>query len=413
MTYFIDPYKKYHSILSSGSNSSSNISVVTEKLKDSDTTITNLGSYITGSNWEELGVAELSSNVMPALKKNMSSFSSNYDKLSQMTSKAFGELLPETNKLKEADDIYDETCAELNRLESIPQYNEDGSVNPAYQTYISKKGELEKKKLEYQKKCEEYIRNCNSIYNSIKSIDSSAEVFSASVNITAVSAKNTSKNSKKIDTGTIIESVEGGKMLRISYNGKEFYVVNTNINCLDYQKYVQKYGLCQNNGLCGDDCMTLSQYYAMDMMRGTWTSYNQMANGVGSPATRLNDYVSSKNENDILKYVYEEALAGRPTVLQVSQVNSSLGLRHLVTVVGFSSDVKSYKDLNEDNIFVLDCVDGKLQTLSQARSEGGHERKVYAQEGSYLVRGATEAFKSEEVYNEKWQASHGGKKSSA
>ena len=200
-------------------------------------------------------------------------------------------------------------------------------------------------------------------------------------------------------------------MLRITYNGREYYVVNTNINCLDYEEYVQKYGLCQNNGLLGGDCMVLSQYYAMDMMRGTWTSYNQMANGEGSPATRLNDYVKSTNEEDVLKYVYEEALAGRPTVLQVSQVNSSNGERHLVTVVGFDSSVKSYEDLTPDKIFVLDCVDGKLQTLGQSRSEGGHERYVYAQGGNYLVRGATDEFKSEEVYNSNWQSKHGGKKS--
>ena len=403
MTYFIDPYKKYYSILSSGSNSSSNASAVSDKLSNAETVISNVDSYISGSSWEELGVTELSSSVMPNLKQNLSSFSSNYSKLSQMVSKAFGELLPETIKLKEADDIYDETCEALNNLVVVSQYNSDGSANTDYQSYISRKTNLEAKKIEYQNKCEEYTRNCNSIYNSIKSIDSSAEDFAVTLNVTT----NVSNNSG----GSVIESVEDGNMLRITYNGREYYVVNTNINCLDYEEYVQKYGLCQNNGLLGGDCMVLSQYYAMDMMRGTWTSYNQMANGEGSPATRLNDYVKSTNEEDVLKCVYEEALAGRPTVLQVSQVNSSNGERHLVTVVGFDSSVKSYEDLTPDKIFVLDCVDGKLQTLGQSRSEGGHERYVYAQGGNYLVRGATDEFKSEEVYNSNWQSKHGGKKS--
>ncbi len=403
MTYFIDPYKKYYTVLSSGSNSSGNASAISDKLSSAETTIANVDSTLASSSWEELGIEDLSNSVIPNLKKNMASFSSNYGKLSQMTSKAFGELLPETTKLKEADDLYDKTCEELNNLTAVPQFNEDGTSNDAYHTYISNKIALEAKKIEYKNKCEEYIRNCNSIYNSIKSIDSSAEEFTA-----AVSASSSSID----DSGSIIESVEGGKMLKITYKGKEYYVVNTNINCLDYEKYVQKYGLCQNNGLLGGDCMVLSQYYAMDMLRGTWTSYNQMASGSGSPATRMSEYVKSDEEEDVLKYLYDEALAGRPTVLQVSQVNSYKGERHLVTVVGFDSSVKSYKDLTPDKIFVLDCVDGKLQTLSQSRSEGGHERYVYAQGGYYLIKGATDAFKSEEVYNSKWQSSHGGKKSS-
>ena len=404
MTYFIDPYKKYYSILSSGSNSSSNISSVSDKLSSAQTTISSVDSTLASSSWQELGITELSSSIIPNLKKNLSSFSSNYDKLSQMTSKAFGELLPETIKLKEADDKYDETVEKLSQLVSVSQYNSDGSVNEGYQTYVNTKADLEEKKIEYQTKCEEYIRNCNAIYNSIKSIDSSAEEFSVSMNVAA-------SGSKLKTGGSIIESVEGGKMLKITYNGNEYYVVNSSINCLDYEKYVQKNGLYQGNGLLGGQCMVLSQYYAMDMMRGTWTSYSQMSSGSGSPATRISDYVKSTNEEDVLKYVYEEALAGRPTVLQVSQVNSYKGERHLVTVVGFDSSVKSYKDLTADKIFVLDCVDGKLQTLSQSRSEGGHERYVYAQAGNYLVRGASSAFKSEEVYNSNWQSKHGRGKS--
>lgn len=194
-------------------------------------------------------------------------------------------------------------------------------------------------------------------------------------------------------------SVKGGKMLKITYEGKEYYVVNTKINCVDYQRYVAKNGLTQNNGLCPDDCMVLSQYYAVDMLRGTKTSGNTMSQGQGGPAVRMNDYVSSQSRDPVLKYIYTEALAGRPTVLQVTQVNSYKGDRHLVTVVGFDSSVQSYKDLNADNIFVLDCVDGKLQTLSKSRSKGGHERDLFNQGGNYFVRGATTEFLNKEVYN--------------
>ena len=55
----------------------------------------------------------------------------------------------------------------------------------------------------------------------------------------------------------------------------------------------------------------------------------------------------------------------------------------------------------------MDCVDGKIQTLSQARSEGGHERKLYNQGGKYLAHGATQKFLDSEVYNEEWQKKYG------
>ena len=115
-------------------------------------------------------------------------------------------------------------------------------------------------------------------------------------------------------------------------------------------------------------------------------------------AIKENNYVKSSSRDPILKYIYNEALAGRPTALQVTQVNSYKGDRHWVTVVGFSTSVKSYKDLNANNLLVLDCVDGKLQVLSKSRAQGGHQRDLFAQGGSYLVRGATSTFLNKEVY---------------
>ena len=200
------------------------------------------------------------------------------------------------------------------------------------------------------------------------------------------------------DSITILGSVNGGKMLKIKFEGKEYYVPNTKINCLTYQKYVAKNRLYQNAGLLGGDCLLLSQYYAVDMLRGTYTSGRTMAATGGSPATRINNYVKSSSRDPILKYIYNEALAGRPTALQVTQVNSYKGDRHWVTVVGFSTSVKSYKDLNANNLLVLDCVDGKLQVLSKSRAQGGHQRDLFAQGGSYLVRGATSTFLNKEVY---------------
>ena len=189
-----------------------------------------------------------------------------------------------------------------------------------------------------------------------------------------------------------------GNIIRFEFNGKTFYVVDTKIPVEQYAEYVSKNHLTQNDGLLGGDCMLLSQYYAVDMLRGTYTSRNTMANTQGGPATRINERARSTDVNEVLEYAYNEIKEGNPVVLQVSQIHSDRGARHLVTMVGFSSDVKSAADLTPDNILVLDCVDGKIQTLGQARSEGGHERRVFAQGGNYQALGPTETFKNKEVY---------------
>ena len=160
-------------------------------------------------------------------------------------------------------------------------------------------------------------------------------------------------------------------------------------------------------------CAIMAQYYAMDMMRGTYTSAADMNALAKSPSTRINDTCESTDINDVYRYIYDELCNGRLTTLQVTQINTPVnGSRHVVTVVGFSGSVKSWQDLNEDTIYVLDCVDGEIQTLSKSRSDGGHERKLYAMtngkgERTYLAHGATDDFLTLEVNNSNWQAKHG------
>lgn len=389
MTYFIDPYKKYYDVLSGAGDLSGSATSMFSIITEADTVVTNVKSAISSSTWTEQGMIELSQTVLPNLSSAMATLKNNTSKLSSIAGKA-SELLGEVSKLKSEDDLYDKYNDELNSLPTESATTSDGKANPNYDAYVSKKADLEKKIEESRKKCEEYIMKSNSIANDIRSTDSSMEDVKVAVQKAAGSAK-------KADTSTIIESVQGGKMLKVKVDGKEYYICNSKINALDYEQYVQKEGLTQNDGVCRGDCMLLSQYYAVDMMRGSWTSKDTMVNAQGAPAPRINDYVKSENRESILKYIYEEALAGRPTVLQVTQVNSSMGDRHLVTVVGFDTSVKSYQDLNADTILVLDCFDGKIQTLSKSRAEGGHERDLFAQGGLYFARGATSEFLAKEV----------------
>ena len=189
--------------------------------------------------------------------------------------------------------------------------------------------------------------------------------------------------------GTLVS----GNVIKITLNGKEYFVVDTKMSVEEYANYIKSNRMTQNDGLLGGQCMILSQYYAADLIRGTKTSKSTMASLSGGPAVRINNKCRSQNESDVLRFAYNEINAGRPVVLQVTQIHSDKGLRHLVTMVGYTPDVKSAADLTPDKILVLDCVDGKLQTLGQARSEGGHERRLFNQGGKgYYALGATDKF---------------------
>ena len=177
-----------------------------------------------------------------------------------------------------------------------------------------------------------------------------------------------------------------------SLNGEEFYAVDTAIPIEEYSTYIQDNKMYQDAGFQNGQCMILSQYYAVDMLRGKCTSKKKMNAHEGGPACRINERCVSADPNIILQYCFEEITKGHPVVLQVTQKNSYKGDRHLVTMVGYTRDVKSWEDLNPDNILVLDCYDGKIQTLGLPREEGGHARELFAQGGDYLAYGPTESF---------------------
>ena len=177
-----------------------------------------------------------------------------------------------------------------------------------------------------------------------------------------------------------------GAMRSYTYNGKEFNITNSPINLDDYQAHLQKNGLYQNAGLLGSRCDMLSGYYAMDLLRGSYTSKNTMQEGSGGSCYNLNRTVSDVNVEPIMQYTYDELSKGNPVVLQVTQKRSNEGLRHFVTVVGYSSNVSSYQDLTPENMLVIDCVDGKIQTLNE------RNRNYYNQKGKYYAKAPTEDF---------------------
>ena len=186
----------------------------------------------------------------------------------------------------------------------------------------------------------------------------------------------------------VIGQADGSQLLVYQYNGQTFYIPNTKIDLDTYAAYIKKYKMYQNAGFQGGQCMLLSQYYASDMLSGKFTTKAAMDSHSGAPAVKMNERCRSTNEQDVLNYVYQEINAGNPVVLQVTQKNSNRGARHLVTMVGYTTDVKSAQDLTPDKILVLDCVDGRVQTLAE------RNRRLFNQGGTYQALGPTERFKS-------------------
>ena len=180
--------------------------------------------------------------------------------------------------------------------------------------------------------------------------------------------------------------VSSGTMRTYTYNGQTFNITNSPINLDDYQAHLQKNGLYQNAGLLGSRCDMLSGYYAMDLLRGSYTSKSTMEAGSGGSCYNLNRTVSDVNVEPIMQYTYDELNKGNPVVLQVTQKRSNEGLRHFVTVVGYSSGVSSYQDLTPENMLVIDCVDGKIQTLNE------RNRNYYNQKGKYYAKAPTTEF---------------------
>ena len=405
MTYFVSPYTSYYGMLSQSSNLSGTILSIANEVDNNSSFIGNLNSEMIGSKWYESGLVELTQNVLPSLKSNIDTLSKNIDNgLVRAISMAVNELLPKLSNLKQEDEKYDNNLSALRALEPVDR------KDPGYNSYINRSYELGQKVNESKVKCVQYQKDCDSLVNSIKSLNSTVLDFSLSPFL----------GRSKIDD-ELKESIESGKILKVTYEGKEYYIANSEINCIEYEQYVQKYGLFQNGrkhypggeygGICGENCDMLAGFYACDMLRGVFSdrkTMTQQKKGIG-PNNRLKNTEpnsTSEDPDEVLRYVYDELLAGRPTILTVSQENTSIdGSRHFVTVVGFDASITSFEEFkaNQDKILVLDCEDGKLQELGKPRSEGGHERTLCInQKGKYDARGATDTFKSDEIENEDW-----------
>lgn len=192
-----------------------------------------------------------------------------------------------------------------------------------------------------------------------------------------------------ISSSSFVSSTKN-TLREFTVNGRKGHVINTPYPVEKYAQRIIDDKLYQKAGFQTNDCLLLSQYFAVDLLRGKKTPKHMIKNHEGAPAPRINNTVASKNPDEIWKFCYDEINKGHPVVLQVSQVEK--GSRHVVTVVGYTDDVTCWEDLNPSNTIVLDCYDGKIQILGLSREEGGHERSLFPRDKEgYQAKGPTEA----------------------
>lgn len=377
MKYFSDTYSNYLTKINESSTMSSDSKTILDSSSSSSTTVSKLCTSLSNSDWSELGLQTLIQSTLPSLSSNIETLKQNIGILSNAVSLVVGDLIPTLETLKSENESYELCVASINSLSYSKMKNDDGSFTQEYNDYLVRKKGLEDERDKHKAECDECIKKIESTISQIKALDGSVSDFKVKTTI-ALTAKD----------GAHLSLIAGepttGKVIKMDYGGREFYVVNTNYPVADYEEYVQREKVYQNAGVLGGECYFLALYYAGDMLKGKSTDKNAVQHMESQPGIDYN--VKSANPDPVLQYVYDEVKQGRPTTLQVSQKRSDEGLRHVVTVVGFSEDVQSYKDLTPENILVLDCVDGKVQTLSE------RNRTLFMQKGVYQAWGANQDF---------------------
>ena len=377
MEFFIDPYKKYYDVLNEASDICSVSDSMISTVEESKQMISNFIQSANTSDWNEMGIKEMQESLIPNIKNNIDILKENINNaLSAASKKAINELLTELKNLKTEDENYKNILTSLNNL-VVPV-----STSSSYESYLKNKANLDGLLNESQGKCISYKTKCDSLIQDIKNLANEI-----------VKAQEPQQISSGDSNVSIVDYGANGDMLKVMIDAEEAYFVNTAINVFDYEQYILKNGIYQATGFKSDSCNLLSQNYAVDLLRGSYTNKSVFASSAVAPAVRMNNQVLSDNEDDILEYVYSEVTQGRPVPIQVTQKRTNEGLRHFVTVVGFKGKVNSYRDLTPDNMYVMDCYDGHVQLLSE------RNRRLYNQGKGYYALGATQEFLNKEVYN--------------
>lgn len=371
-TYFIDKYKRYHDILDANNSMLTLAEGIESELETSYEELKNLSSNISTSNWNELGKNELSSNYMETLNNQIMILINSVKTLKDVLNIAMSETLIKLKTLKEKDEELDKVNEEIRRLGSSPkQYNVFGSVTREYQEYINKLNSLNSLKNSLDESLRSLVVE---IDNSIKKI----EAFKVEKIEVKVAVKVPENNPKTDDNSKYVKNKQSQNYLLsnsmfVGRNGRmlnygEYSVVDTPFSVVNFFNYIQKNRVYQDGSDAQNSCFSVAHMYGKSLMLNTTYrgALSQQLHSSAADVLYKDRRLNEPNKQVALAAIYDELMAGRPVSIDVKRKKP--GGRHVVTVIGFKTNVKSAAELRSEDLLILDTWDGQIERMDTVNS---------------------------------------------
>lgn len=364
--FFKDNYKKIHDALENASDMQGISTSLSEDMSTSHTKFKNISTAIDSSTWTELGKMQLSSELMGIISEQIGVLNQGISVLNEAVSEAMGNLLPKLKELKEKDEKLEEIKNLQDSLSAPSQYDKNGKVNPSYTTYVNSYNEYTKQINELNEALKNLTAECDGIINKINGL----KPKKIEIKRPATGAGNNSQYVKSNQPNNYLLTHDmyvgrgDGRML----NYGEYSVVDTPFSLVNYFNYIQKNRVYQDGSDSTNACFSVAHFYAKSMLMNTTKSgaLSSQLSATAGDVFYKDRRLHEPSQQAALKAIYEELKAGRPVSIDVRRKKP--GGRHVVTVVGFKSNVKSAADLRAEDLLILDTWDGQIERMDTATS---------------------------------------------
>ena len=376
MRYFVDPYKMYYEKLKDASSMSSDSTSVGDDVSSLKTSSSTLTSSVSASQWQEMGASTITTTIIPGLTTLLTKLGNDLSStLSQALSMA-ADIVAKASDLKEKDEELEKKEEELATTKaSEPTKYEEGTLNKTteYTNWESKISELGTEITKLENECKELQADIDSIAAAINALEVSSDA-DTKVDIGSDVTDGT-------DTATQIAA--DGTFVKLNYSGSTFNVINTkHISVVDFVKYIQQYGLNQtsNQAAYGNECLGVSYAYSNRLYNNVDLPTNMDAFYSGAYTANNDKATESQDKQTILGNIYDELVAGRPCVVQVT---TKAGHRHFATCVRMKDTVTSRDSIKEEDLLIIDSWDGRLETMDGSNEKD--DRHLYKSSYGWFV----------------------------
>jgi hypothetical protein len=377
MEYFVDPYKKYYESLKDATSMSTDSTQMGEDVTSLKTNSTSLTSGITTAQWQEMGASTITTTIIPGLTTLLTKLEQDLSStLAEAVSKA-SEIVTKAAELKQKDeDLKNKQDNSSNLKNNEPEKYKEGTLEKT-EEYIEWETQLEDSKKDVstlEAECVALQQEIDALASEINALEvSSAEEFTIDTSQTDTG-----------DGGTATQVATDGNIVKLNYSGSTYNVINTSkISVVDFVNYIRSNGLTQtdNQEVYGGECLGVAYAYSNRLYNSGSIPSDMESFYKGSYTANNDKATESFDKQAILGIVYDEIMAGRPCVVQVT---THAGNRHFATCVGFKDTVTSRDTITEEDLLIIDSWDGKLESMDG--SNATDDRHLFAsRSGGYFV----------------------------